>query len=107
MRSTTLALLVTSTALTAVTGLPAQSAMPSLADATLGALSALNADHPKPQPFILVSDDEEDDDDEEDHEDDDEDEGQGGLRHQAPAATVTPPANGLFGNGTPPQVKVN
>jgi len=39
-----------------------------------------------------------------DHEDDD---ARGGARNPAPAGTVAPPQNGLFGNGAPPQVQVN
>ena len=38
-----------------------------------------------------------------DYEDDD----RGGARNPAPAGTVAPPQNGLFGNGAPPQVQVN
>ncbi len=30
-----------------------------------------------------------------------------GARNPAPAGTVAPPQNGLFGNGAPPQVQVN
>jgi len=37
----------------------------------------------------------------------DEDDDRGGARNPAPAGTVAPPQNGLFGNGTPPQVQVN
>jgi len=38
------------------------------------------------------------------YEDDDD---RGGARNPAPAGTVAPPQNGLFGNGAPPQVQVN
>ncbi len=38
-----------------------------------------------------------------DYEDDD----RGGASNPAPAGTVAPPPNGLFGNGAPPQVQVN
>ena len=38
------------------------------------------------------------------YEDDDD---RGGARNPAPAGTVAPPHNGLFGNGAPPQVQVN
>ena len=41
-----------------------------------------------------------------DYEDDDDDD-RGGARNPAPAGTVAPPQNGLFGNGAPPQVQVN
>ncbi len=40
-----------------------------------------------------------------DHEDDDDQ--RGGAGNPAPAGTVAPPQNGLFGNGAPPQVQVN
>ncbi len=39
-----------------------------------------------------------------DYEDDDD---RGNARNPAPAGTVAPPQNGLFGNGAPPQVQVN
>jgi hypothetical protein len=39
------------------------------------------------------------------YEDDDDD--RGDARNPAPAGTVAPPQNGLFGTGTAPQVKVN
>jgi hypothetical protein len=39
------------------------------------------------------------------YEDDDDD--RRGARNPAPAGTVAPPQNGLFGNGAPPQVQVN
>jgi hypothetical protein len=38
------------------------------------------------------------------HEDDDR---RRGARNPSPAGTVAPPQNGLFGNGAPPQVRVN
>lgn len=38
------------------------------------------------------------------YEDDDD---RGGARKPAPAGTVAPPQNGLFGNAAPPQVQVN
>lgn len=39
------------------------------------------------------------------YEDDDDDDG--GARNPAPAGTVAPPKNGLFGDGAAPKVKVN
>lgn len=36
-----------------------------------------------------------------------EDEDGGRTRNAAPAGSVAPPQNGLFGNGAPPQVQVN
>ncbi len=44
---------------------------------------------------------------EDDDDDDDDDDGPGGARNPAPAGTVAPPQNGLFGKGAPPKVKVN
>ncbi len=60
-------------------------------------------------------DDEDDDDDGEDGDDDDDgaeeaddDDGcVGGLGNAAPAGTVAPPANGLFGTGAPPVAVTN
>lgn len=37
----------------------------------------------------------------------DEDDDRGGAPNPAPAGTVAPPQNGLFGNGGPPRVQVN
>ncbi len=51
--------------------------------------------------------DDDDDDDDCDDDDDDDDDCRGGARNPAPAGTVAPPQNGLFGNGAPPQVQVN
>ena len=59
----------------------------------------------------LASGDDEDDEDEDDAdcEEDDDDEDEDCIPGQPlpPAGTVAPPANGLFGNGTPPKVQVN
>lgn len=55
-------------------------------------------------------DDDEDDDDEDDDDDegDDDDDGCTGAKgNPAPAGTVAPPANGLFGNGAPPVAVTN
>ncbi|MFB9148841.1 PepSY domain-containing protein [Roseovarius ramblicola] len=41
----------------------------------------------------------------EDDEEDDDD--RGNARNPAPAGTVAPPQNGLFGNGAPPKAQVN
>ncbi|PKQ13111.1 MAG: PepSY domain-containing protein [Alphaproteobacteria bacterium HGW-Alphaproteobacteria-1] len=38
---------------------------------------------------------------------DDDDDDRGNARNPAPAGTVAPPQNGLFGNGAAPTVKVN
>jgi len=123
---TTLILLVSSTALAAVIGLPAWSSM-----------RAPTGDHAQPVaisfdviqnrlPFLFVSDDDDDhrrttrygdDDDDDDHGrrhddddddcDDDDDNGCNRAGNPAPAGTVAPPQNGLFGNGAAPQVQVN
>jgi len=92
--------------------------------------AARGSENPAPSMFIaadmdamliLASSDEdnasyrsaEDDDDCEDDGDDDEaddgDNGEGctGAANPAPAGTVAPPANGLFGTGAAPQVQVN
>ncbi len=39
--------------------------------------------------------------------DDDDDKSRGNRRGPTPAGTIAPPANGLFENATPPQVKSN
>lgn len=116
----TLTLLIASTALTAALGIPAWSAMhaPAQTDAT-GLLSTLLGAGDDGHKLILVDDDEDDDDegragmnrrnsgdDEEDDEECDDDEGScGAAAAPAPAGSVAPPKNGLFGTGTP-QVQV-
>ena len=117
---TTFAILAATTALGALVTIPAIAANSRLgaesaplafltdAKATLGeTLWLASGDH----------DDDDDDDDHGDHDDDDEDEdcddedGDEGScamgATPAPAGTVSPPANGLFGNGAAPQVQVN
>jgi hypothetical protein len=117
----TFALLVASTALGAALGLPAVSAIP---DATSGAprpVIALPGDVAQKAPLILASNDDDDDDgwravwgggdddDDDDDDDCDDDDGncRGAARNPAPAGTVAPPQNGLFGNGAPPRVQMN
>jgi hypothetical protein len=90
----TLTLLVASTALTAAIGVPAWSAMQAPSD-VLRPVAALFDDAPHTTPLVLASDD------------DDDDDCRGSPRNPAPAGTVPPPQNGLFGNGAPPQVQVN
>ncbi|MGX0975921.1 hypothetical protein ACSSVY_001631 [Roseovarius sp. MBR-51] len=111
-----LTLLVASTALTAAIGVPAWSAMRASEGEDLWPLAALFDDGSQALPLLRVSGDDDDrdhdeDDDEEDDDegegDDDDDNGRDGARNPAPAGTVTPPQNGLFGTGAPPQVKVN
>ena len=121
----TLTLLVASTALTAAIGVPAWSAMQAPSD-VLRPVAALFDDAPQAMPLVLASDDDDDDDDDDrwrdgsrrGHDDDDDDDDdcddddddddcRGGARNPAPAGSVAPPQNGLFGNGAPPQVQVN
>jgi hypothetical protein len=108
----TLAIVIAATALTGVLGIPAWSAM------------GLGAAAPRPATLLpeeikglllLVDDDdheEHEDEDEDDDEEDDDDCGRGkqscsGAGNPAPAGSVPPPSNGLFGNGAPPKVHVN
>ncbi len=117
----TLTLLVTSTALTAVIGTTTWSAMNSVADESPRPFAAIWQDAAQSLPLILASGDDDDDkyrgsrrdldddddDDDDDCDDDDDDDCRGSARNPAPAGTVAPPQNGLFGKGAPPQVKVN
>ncbi len=121
----TLTRLVASTALTAVIGTTAWSAMHAAPDGSSRPFAAIFADSAQALPLILASNDDDDrrwretsrrshdDDDDDDHDDDDDcdddvdDDCRGGARNPAPAGTVAPPQNGLFGNGAPPQVQVN
>lgn len=116
----TLTLIAASTALTAAIGIPAWSAIEAPANGVLQPVAALFDDASETLPFILASGDDDDDDrrwrkssrghdDDEDHDDDDDDDDdqRGGARNPAPAGTVAPPQNGLFGTGTPPKVRVN
>ena len=109
-----LTLLFASTALAAAIGIPAWSAMNAPEGGSPRPFAALFEQRARALPLILASDD--DDDDEErgtressrrGHDDDDDDECGGSARNPAPAGTVAPPQNGLFGNGAPPQVQVN
>jgi hypothetical protein len=62
---------------------------------------------------ILASDDDEDHEyrkhrrTDDDGDKDDDDDGAGAASNPAPAGTVAPPVNGLFGDGPGPRVKVN
>ena len=121
----TLTLLVASTALTAAIGVPAWSAMQAPADGVLRPVAALFDEASQAMPLVLASDDDDDDDrwrdgsrrghddddddddDDDCDDDDDDDDCSGAARNPAPAGTVAPPQNGLFGNGAPPQVQVN
>jgi hypothetical protein len=115
----TLTLLVASTALTVAVGLPAWSAMH--VPAQSGSVSPLEvvfsaADQ---NPLLILIDDDDDEnegggsvsrrqsDDDEDDDECEDDEGSCGASSAtpAPAGSVAPPQNGLFGSGTP-QVQV-
>jgi hypothetical protein len=119
----TLTLLVASTALTAAIGVPAWSALQTPANGGFRPFAALFEEGVQAMPLFLVSKDDDDDhyregsrrghdDDDDDYDDcdgDDEDEDDGcasSARNPAPAVTVAPPQNGLFGNATPPQVEM-
>ncbi|WP_371349129.1 hypothetical protein [Ancylobacter sp. IITR112] len=109
----TFAILFASTALTAGIGFPAWSAMhdtarfEGLRDAVLDAGRDLGV--------VLASDDDDRDHgrqlrrgDDDDRDDEDDDDARGGnLFAPAPAGSVAPPKNGLFGNGAAPKVQVN
>ena len=126
----TLTLIAASTALTAAIGLPAWSAMSTPVDGSPQPFAALFEEAAEVLPLILASDDDDDDrgsdetsrrgdddddgedrdnDDDDDDDDDGDDDGESGgsARNPAPAGTVVPPQNGLFGNGAPPKVQVN
>ena len=116
-----LSLLFASTALTVALGLPALAAMQvqgNAQGACSGVCAAVFGADDQTVPLIRVSGDDDDDDDggwvrrghddDEDDEDCDEDDGCiGALGNPAPAGTVAPPANGLFGNGAPPVAVTN
>jgi hypothetical protein len=127
---TRLSLLFASTTLAAALGLPALSAMASqgsVAGLCSGACAALLGADGRPLQPIRVSgddddeddsgwfgrrhadDDDDDDEDEDDDCDDDDDDctGARGRANPAPAGTVAPPANGLFGTGAPPRAVTN
>ena len=112
----TLSLLLASAALTAVIGVPAWSAMhtPSQGEAVTP-LAAVFGGTDASSLLVLIDDDEDEDgavkrarSEEDEAEDCDDDEGSCGgtaANAPAPAGSVPPPQNGLFGTGTP-QVKV-
>lgn len=120
----TLTLLVASTALTAATCVPGWSAMDTRFDGPRP-VAALLDDATRAAPLILASaedaddndrwqggarrghDDDDDDDNDDCDDSDDDDDCRGSTRSPAPAGTVAPPQNGLFGNGAPPKVRVN
>ena len=116
----TLTILIASTAFTALAGLTAWSAMRApvqtpFAEAVGQQLRAAD-DSVR---MLLVDDDEDENEggsakgEDDDHgkcgDDDGEDEDScgGAAENPAPAGTVAPPQNGLFGNGTAPKVQAN
>lgn len=120
MKSTLAVLLATTAALGAL-GLPALATLrASAGPCTNDVCSAVLVSGGTPAPLIRVSgDDDHDDDhgrdrrahrhddddcDDDDCDDDDDDESgrPGARRTPAPAGSVAPPVNGLFGNGAPP-----
>ena len=120
-----LSLLFASTALTLALGLPALAAIQTTGNAhgqcSVVCAAVFGADYLS-VPLIRVSGDDDDDDDggwvrrghdddddDEDCDDDDDDDDActGALGNPAPAGTVAPPANGLFGNGAPPVAVTN
>ncbi len=110
----TLTLLVASTALTAAVGLPAWGAMRAMTDGITRPISVIADAEEEAVPLMFVSDDNDDDDDREYRrartfggDDDDDDDSGNPARNPAPAGTVSPPQNGLFGSGTPPKVQLN
>jgi hypothetical protein len=112
----TLALLIASTALTTAIGVPAWSAMRVPGDTFAQASAAVLDDAQAALPLVFVSSDDDDDEheyrngsryDDDDDDDDCDDECNGSARNPAPAGTVAPPQNGLFGNGAAPKVQVN
>ncbi|MCO5066394.1 MAG: hypothetical protein M9924_18565 [Rhizobiaceae bacterium] len=119
----TFAILFASTALTAGIGLPAWSAMHGAVQLEGSRDAPVAASRDAGASPILVSDDDggdrdhrrkmrrgdgddHDDDDDEDEDDDDDSYGRN-ASPAAPAGSVAPPNNGLFGGGTAPKVQVN
>lgn len=119
-------LLFASTALTVALALPALAAMQfqgNAQGACSGVCAAVFSANDQIVPLIRVSgdddddddggwvrrghDDDEDDEDCDDDDDDDDDGCIGALGNPAPAGTVAPPANGLFGNSVPPVAVTN
>lgn len=120
--------LLATTAVIGALGLPALASMPvssgAQAPCASGLCSAVSGKGGQSVPLIRVSGDDDqdhergrarrghddedcDDDDDEDDDDDDDDGCTGALGNPAPAGTVAPPANGLFGTGAPPVAVTN
>ncbi len=112
----TFAILVASTALAIGAGVPAWSGMHRAEHASartdddgilkLASDDRLDRDHGRK---ARSDDDDHRDGDHGDDDDDDDDDGYGrnASANPAPAGTVAPPANGLFGSGAAPKVKLN
>ena len=105
-------------ALSALLGSTASAFALTVFDPTL--LPGLGAPHSDDALLLLIDSDddddegEDDDDDDDDCEDDDEDEGDDdddgcgkGAKNPAKSGTVTPPKNGIFGDGKAPKVVTN
>ena len=118
------AVLLATTAVIGALGLPALASMPvssgAQAPCASGLCSAVSGKGGQSVPLIRVSGDDDqdhergrarrghDDEDCDDDDDDDDDDGcTGALGNPAPAGTVAPPANGLFGTGAPPVAVTN
>lgn len=107
----TLAILLASTALAVGAGIPAWSAMHGAELSSVGTelkdfvQLAENDDHEAGDHEKSSRSGHDNDGDDED-EDDDDDDGNAAA-NPAPAGTVLPPANGLFGSGAAPKVTVN
>ncbi len=121
-----LALLIATTGLTAVLAMPAWSAVQASLDFATKAAELTSQVLQDTSNLIYVSDNDDDDDEDDDedngrrrskHDDDDGDDDDGddcdddkkcsGAANPAPAGDVTPPKNGLFGDGKAPKVDVN
>ncbi len=117
----TLAILTGTTLLAAAIGIPTWSAMASPGRTPAETVRTLFEDGAAGRAFHLADwdgDDDDDDDhdcrasygdDDDDHTDDDDDDDDdcgNTAMNPAPAGSVTPPQNGLFGNGAAPQVEM-
>ena len=118
----TLTLLLTSTALITAVTLPAWSSISETNNSVLRTIEKHIENSAHAMPLIFVSDDEdrrskgarryhdedeEDDDEDDEHEDcDDDKDCDNNAQNPAPAGSVTPPQNGLFGTGAAPKVQM-
>ncbi len=104
-------ILIATTALSAVLGLPAWSAMTSSDQETANTATEVRpANEPGSKTFIFASGDNGDDRDHENERDDDDhrrsSDDDDNTRNALPTGSVTPPQNGLFESGAKPQVKI-